>query len=260
MKLMTPVERGQLDRDGYLVLENFMGRPLLEELRERVELLFLMEGEQAGAEFKQEEQTRRLANLVDKGDVFGRAIAMPDILERVAHILGPEFKLSSLNVRSANPHSTWVQPLHCDMGALRDEKGYWVANTVWMLDDFTAENGAVRAIPGSHRWAKLPQDVLPDPTAPHPDEILVTGPAGTVVVMNAHMWHGGTANRTGRPRCAMHGFYARWDKPQQQYQKRLLRPEVQQALSPQLRKLLALDDPQNDELSANVARTSGFLK
>jgi len=257
---MTPQAREQLDRDGYLVLENFMGDELLAELRDRVEQLFESEGENAGSEFKREEQTRRLANLVDKGEVFGRSIAMPEILESVGQILGPEFKLSSLNVRSADPHSTWIQPLHCDMGAIPDERGYWVANTVWMLDDFTSENGATRLIPGSHRWRRLPQETLSDPVAPHPDEILLTGKAGSVVVMNAHLWHGGTANHTDRPRCAMHGFYCRWDKPQQQYQKRLLRPEIQQGLAPKLRQLLALDDPRNDEMSANVLKTSGFLK
>jgi len=257
---MTQEDQDRLDGDGYVVLEDFTGERLLNALRERIGELFLMEGERAGVEFKQEEQTLRLANLVDKGEIFEQVIAVPEILERVGHILGREFKLSSLNVRSANPHSTWVQPLHADMGALPDEKGYWVANTVWMLDDFTSENGAIRMIPGSQEWGRLPQDVLPDPMAPHPREILLTGKAGTVVVMNAHMWHGGTANRTGKPRCALHGFYARADKPQQQYQKRLLRPEVQERLSPRLRRILALDDPRNDELSANVARTSGFLK
>jgi ectoine hydroxylase-related dioxygenase (phytanoyl-CoA dioxygenase family) len=185
---------------------------------------------------------------------------MPEILERIGHVLGPQFKLSSLNARSANPHSTWVQPLHADMGAIPDERGYWVCNTVWMLDDFTEENGAIRMIPGSHRWRQLPQQALGDPQAPHPEERLITGKAGTVVVMNAHMWHGGTANRTPKPRCAMHAFYARWDKPQQQYQKQLLRPEIQERLTPQLRKLLALDDALNDELSSYVVRTSGFLK
>src|ERR1700730_13886725 len=193
---MTAQDREKLDRDGYLIIENYMGPELLGELRERVGQLFLSEGERAGAEFKQEEQTQRLANLVDKGEVFERAIAMPEILERIAHMLGPQFKLSSLNARSANPHSTWVQPLHADMGALPDEKGYWVCNTVWMLDDFTSENGAIRMIPGSQKWGRLPQDVLADPMAPHPQEILLTGKAGTVVVMNAHMWHGGTGNRT----------------------------------------------------------------
>src|SRR5262245_45396592 len=121
----------QLDRDGYLILENFMGDSLLREMRERVEQLFQLEDTVAGSEFKQEEQTRRLANLVDKGEVFQRAIAMPEILDSVAHVLGPEFKLSSLNVRSANPMSDWVQPLHADMGAIPDEKGFWVCNTVW---------------------------------------------------------------------------------------------------------------------------------
>ena len=146
------------------------------------------------------------------------------------------------------------------MGAVPDERGYWVCNTVWMLDDFTPDNGATRVIPGSHQWGKRPQDVLADPYAPHPDEVLVTGRAGSVVIMNAHTWHGGTANRTSAPRLALHAFYCRRDKPQQQYQKRLLRPEIQAALSPELRELLALDDPSNDELSANVTVRSGFMK
>ena len=152
------------------------------------------------------------------------------------------------------------QPLHVDMAAIPDERGYWVCNTIWMLDDFTSENGATRLIPGSHKWGRRPQDVLADPSAPHPDEILLSGRAGGVVVMNAHLWHGGTANRTAAPRLAMHAFYCRRDKPQQQYQKQLLRPEVQAALTPELRDLLALDDPLNDELSANVTVRSGFMK
>jgi len=115
-------------------------------------------------------------------------------------------------------------------------------------------------VPGSHRSGRLPQQALADPADPHPDEVLITGRAGTVVVMNAHLWHGGTANRTAAPRTAVHAFYCRRDKPQQQYQKQLLRPEVQRALSPELRRLLALDDPLNDQLSAAVAVRSGFLK
>ena len=80
------------------------------------------------------------------------------------------------------------------------------------------------------------------------------------MVINAHTWHAGTANRADRPRRAVHGFYCRRDKPQQQYQKRLLRPEVQARLTPELRWLLALDDPLNDLLSAETAARSGFLK
>jgi ectoine hydroxylase-related dioxygenase (phytanoyl-CoA dioxygenase family) len=249
----------QLDERGYVVLDGLMGPDLLQALRQRIFELFEQEGERAGSEFRTEEHARRLANLVDKGDVFRRAIAHPVVLDGVRHVVG-EAKLSSLNARSADPQSDAGQPLHVDMAAVPDVRGYWVCNTIWMLDDFTAENGATRVVPGSHTWGTRPQEVLADPDGPHPDEILVTGKAGGVVVMNAHLWHGGTANRTAAPRLAMHAFYCRRDKPQQQYQKQLLRPEVQAALTPELRELLALDDPLNDELSANVTVRSGFLK
>ncbi len=257
---MTESHRHQLAEQGYVALENFMARELLEALRARVEGLFHEEGPRAGSEFKLEPNARRLANLVDKGAVFQQIIADPVILQYVGAVLGPQFKLSSLNARSADPHSDCRQPLHADMAAVADEKGYWVCNTVWMLDDFTGENGASRLVPGSHRRRQLPQEALSDPLAAHPAEVLLTGSAGTVVVMNAHLWHGGTANRSAAARRAVHAFYCRWDKPQQQHQKKLLRPETQQRLGPELRKLLALDDPFNDQLSAQVSVRSGFLK
>jgi ectoine hydroxylase-related dioxygenase (phytanoyl-CoA dioxygenase family) len=74
------------------------------------------------------------------------------------------------------------------------------------------------------------------------------------------MWHGATANRTAQHRRALHSFYCRWDKPQQQYQKELLSREVQERLNPAMRKLLALDDALNDELSSKFSRASGFMK
>ena len=257
---MTNNEKQQLDEQGYLVLENFMGRGLTEALCHRLEELFAEEGDRAGAEFKQESGARRLANLVDKGEIFEQLVLTPKILSCLGHVLGPRFKLSSLNARSANPGSDRTQPLHADSGAVADERGYWVCNTVWMLDGFTTRNGAIRLVPGSHQWRKLPQDALEDPRPPHPHEVLLTGSRGTVVVMNAHLWHGATGNRTSTHRRALHAFYTRWDKPQQQYQKKLIHPEIQRRFSPALRVLLALDDPFNDELSSRACGQSGFLK
>ena len=257
---MTNEQRRSLDEEGFVLLENCMGDELLGGLRRRIGEVFTQEGDRAGHEFRTEAHAHRLANLVDKGEVFERAILLSEVLEGVRQVLGPEIKLSSLNARSADPNSDVPQPLHVDMSAIPDERGYWVCNAVWMLDDFTPENGATRLIPGSHKWGQRPQDVLEDPMAPHPAEILVLGKAGSIAVMNAHLWHGGTANRTSAPRLAMHAFYCRRDKPQQQYQKRLLRQEVQDQLTPELRDILALDDPLNDEISADVAVRSGFMK
>jgi ectoine hydroxylase-related dioxygenase (phytanoyl-CoA dioxygenase family) len=250
---MTPHEREQLTELGYVALPGFMPPGFLEDLRNRVDELFGQEGESAGSEFRQEPGSRRLANLVAKGEVFQQMVAMPAVLEYIATVLGPDFKLSSLNARSANPHSDSRQPLHADMGAIADESGYWVCNTVWMLDAFTEQNGALRIVPGSHKWKRLP-------SSDHPDEKLVTGEAGTVVVMNAHCWHGGTANQTDQDRRALHGFYCRRDKPQQQHQRVLIPEAMQAGFSPELRRILALDDHENDRLSSAVVKPSGFLR
>ncbi|MBS1789055.1 MAG: phytanoyl-CoA dioxygenase family protein [Acidobacteria bacterium] len=257
---LTDAERRQLDEEGILVLENFASPERVAGLRTRIAELYAEQGEQAGAEFKQEPDTDRLANLVNHGEVFERAMAEPKLLACVEQVLGTEFKLSSLNARSVRPHSAWSQPLHCDTGALPDEQGNSVCNIVWMLDDFTTENGAPRYVPGTHRAGKLPQEVLADPIEPHPEEKLLTGRAGTVLVMNAHLWHGGTANKTDKPRLALHCFYCRRDQPQQQYQKQLLSQQVQQDLREELRWLLALDDPLNDTLSSQFSGRSGFMK
>ncbi|HUB31522.1 MAG TPA: phytanoyl-CoA dioxygenase family protein [Bryobacteraceae bacterium] len=254
---MTDADRRQLDEQGYLILPGMMTPALLEALRRRMDGLLAEEGERAGAEFKNEPGARRLANLVNKGEIFQRIMLMPEVLEAVACVLGPKFKLSSLNARSADPHGESAQPLHADSGAIADEQGYWVCNSVWMLDDFTPENGATRMVPGSHRWRRLPP---PEMYGAHPAEQLVTGPAGAVAIMNAHMWHGGTANRTSQPRRALHVYYTRWDKPQQQWQKKWLSPEVQRRLPPEARRILALDDPLNDALCATGSGVSGFMK
>jgi len=257
---MTALERESLDTQGYVVLSNFLDRQTVERVRDRVEELYELEGENAGSEFRQEPGSRRLANLVDKGEIFQDLAAKPRILELVRHVLGEDFKLSSFNARSANPHSSEAQPLHCDAGALPDQRGYSVCNTIWLLDDFTAVNGATRVVPGSQNWGRFPHEAMTDPTAAHPQEVVLLAPAGSVVVMNTHAWHGGTANRSAAHRRALHAFYCRSDMPQQQYQKRLLRSETQAALSPDLRKILALDDPLNDRISSAETRPSGFLK
>lgn len=258
--MVTQKQRKQLDQQGFLLLTNFSSIALMNELQEAIETLFRQEGDAAGSEFKQEQHSRRLSNLVNKGEIFRRLISQPDVLELVQLVLGEQYKLSSLNARSANPQQPTGQPLHADMGAIVDSHGPWVCNIIWLIDEFTEENGCLRVVPGSHRENALPQDLMNDPLQTHPQEVKVTGPRGSLIVLNAHLWHGGTANRTAHPRTALHGFFCRRDKPQQQYQKKLIAPVLQRSFSPGLRHLLALDDPENDRLAHEEIVRSGFLK
>ncbi len=249
---MTENEKRLLDEQGYVVLEGLIETDWFRELRTRVEELFEEEGQNSGHEFRAEPFARTLFNLVDKGEVFERVVSDPRVLVFVSHVLGGCFKLSSLNARSTNPFAPVAQPLHCDLDILPDDQGARVFNAIWLLDDFTPDNGATRMVPGSHLWDRLPQKCMPDAKAPYPNEALITAPAGSVLVYNAHVWHGGTANRTARHRRVLQAQYVRRDLPQREWQAMCLRAETQQRMEPLMRYLLALDDPYNDKLCAEA--------
>ncbi|MGH3399286.1 MAG: phytanoyl-CoA dioxygenase family protein, partial [Streptosporangiaceae bacterium] len=224
------------DRDGYAALPDVLSGAQVEAARAQLAGLLAAEGERAGLEVHQEKGTDRLADLVNKGAVFEPCFTDARVLACVAEVLG-EFRLSSLNFRAALPgHGR--QALHADWGGPVPPGGYQVCNSIWLLDDFTTVNGATRVVPGSHRSGTVPRLALPDPAAPHPDEVQITGRAGTVVIFNSHLWHGGASNRSDRPRRALHCLFTRRDRAQQTDQQAYLRPETLARLSPAARFIL----------------------
>lgn len=80
-----------------------------------------------------------------------------------------------------------------------------VANVLWMLDDFTPQNGATRIVPRSHKFMNFTED-----GKVYDDEILVTGKKGSAIIFNANLWHGGGGNYDGASRWALALGYARW--------------------------------------------------
>jgi ectoine hydroxylase-related dioxygenase (phytanoyl-CoA dioxygenase family) len=228
--------RERLDRDGYAPLEGVLSGQRLKLIRERLAELLAAEGDRAGLEVHQEAGTDRLADLVNKDPAFETCFTEPRVLACVAHVLG-EFKLSSLNFRAALP-GRGLQALHAEGGPVTGPAGYEVCNSIWLLDDFTAGNGATRVVPGSHRSGKSPGDVLADVRGAHPDEVLLLAPAGTVVVFNSHLWHGGTLNRSPSPRRALHSYFTRRGNAQQLDQKKYIRPQTLDRLSPAARFIL----------------------
>jgi hypothetical protein len=226
----------RLDRDGFAPLPGILNQAQLAAIRARLAELLAAEGDQAGIEVHQEAGTDRLADLVNKGEMFWPCFTEPLVLACMAHVLG-DFKLSSLNFRAALPgHGR--QNLHTDWGGPVEPGDYHVCNSIWLVDDFTASNGATRVVPGSHRAGTVPRMALADPAAPHPDEVLVTGATGTVVVFNSHLWHGGTQNHSDRPRRAMHAYFTRRGHGQQLDQRKYIRPRTLAALSPAARFIL----------------------
>ncbi len=234
---LAQAEKDSLDRMGYLPLPGLLSPATVQELRARVDELAALEGADAGKEVHQEAGTDRLADLVNKDALFTVCFTHPRVLAAVAHVLGGAFKLSSLNSRAALP-GQGLQALHADWSGPTAPGDYYVCNSIWLLDDFTAENGATRIVPGSHLSGAVPRDDLADPLAPHPHEVLLLAPAGTVVVFNAHAWHGGTLNRSPRRRRAIHAYFCRRDQTQQLDQRAYIRPETLARLGPAARFIL----------------------
>jgi ectoine hydroxylase-related dioxygenase (phytanoyl-CoA dioxygenase family) len=238
---LTQAEKESLDQNGFLPLPGILSSAQIEAIRVRLDELLESEKENAGREVHQESGTARLANLVDKGEVFRICFTHPRVLAALAHVLSYDMKLSSLNSRAALP-GQGLQALHADWGEPIEPGHYQVCNSIWLLDDFTNENAATRVVPKSHLLGKVPSQIMPNPKDAHPDEQRVIAPAGTVVVFNSHTWHGGTLNRTSSPRRAIHSYWTRRDQKQQLDQRSHLSRETQAAFSTPVRYLLDIED------------------
>ena len=244
--MLTGKEIKDLNREGFVSLGKLLSKPQLHEINTRIDELLSKEGELAGSELFESPHIRhpkeagsdRLADLVNKGSVFDIFYTHRRVLSGIEAVLGKGFKLSSLNYRAAKP-GHGHQKLHVDFKNAIPNGGYKVCNSLWLLDDFKADNGATRIVPGSHKFKKLPDDVMEDTHLPHPDEILIQAPAGTVVVFNSHVWHGGTVNRTQKQRRSIHSYFCTADQSQQLDQKSFITDETRSRLD--VRALEVLD-------------------
>ena len=241
---MDEPQRKQLDEQGYLIFPQLLSPEEVELILSRLEELWAAEGDHAGEENYIEPGVRRLANLANKGEIFRSLYAHPQVLEAVEAVMGPDIRASMVNARDVPPHTGVRMPFHMDSdkGRVRDEIGYSAATAIWMLDEFTVANGATAFVPGSHLLGKSPKEVLKDLNASHPDEVVIEGQPGDVLVFNGHCWHAGRPNNTDGHRRAILVHYLRADVPRPENRRQHLDENQRVALAPRERELLGLDD------------------
>lgn len=244
---LTSEEKVSLDQEGYLNLGQLLSSSQLKDINDHVTALMKHEGDLAGVELAASPHIKhptepgvdRLADLVNKGAIFDLFYTHPKVLAGIAQVLGPNIKLSSLNYRAANP-GQGLQKLHVDWREAIAPGAYKVCNCIWLLDDFSKQNGATRIVPGTHKKGLLPETTLQDPWATHPDEVLIQAPAGSVFIFNSHAWHGGTVNNSTASRRAIHSYFCQRDQPQQVDQKKYILPETLHRISIAAKTLLGV--------------------
>ncbi len=230
----------RLDVDGYLVLDGLMGEPWRKRVADRFDQLVRLEGAEAGREVGHAEtDTRGLANLVDKGEVFDGIWQHPLVLAAARHVLRRPFTLSSLNGREPL-RGAGHQGLHADWGPRQHDEPFHVLNSLWVIDGFTPDNGSTRVVPGSHLVAGTVAEHVADPGAVHPREIVPLCTPGSVVIFNAHAWHGGRKNLSGARRRVVNAYFTAAEHPQQTDQRAHVGPATLARLSPAARALLRI--------------------
>ena len=101
-------EKGRLDRDGFLSLPGILSREHAGRLGARLDELIAQ-----GESVQHQEGVESLDDVIHQDPMFEVCITHPRVLAAMAHVLGSDFKLHSVNSRIARP-GYGLQDLHVD--------------------------------------------------------------------------------------------------------------------------------------------------
>lgn len=195
--------------DGYVVVPDALGPEALAGARE--DMLRVLVETPTGRNSFEGFSTRRVYALFAKTRTFDGPAIEPWLLDVLDRVLG-HYQLSAPVGIQIGPGEK-AQTLHRDDSVypLPQPHPEVVVNSIWALDDFTADNGATRLVPGSHRWE-------PGRVPAGEETVRAVMPAGSAMVYLGSLWHGGGANQTARPRLGVILEYvASWLRPQENH-------------------------------------------
>ncbi len=158
-------------------------------------------------------RSQRVFNLINKEPAFAPLIEHPAVMNIIDAELGRDAVLLDVSINNVGAHTEsggWHvdSPLSMAPEPLPDFT--LSIQTVWMLDDFTAENGATLVARDSNLTRRQPPPNAADVANP----VVLEGPAGSVAIWLSQTWHQHGGNRTDTPRTGAIVQYGRaWIKP-----------------------------------------------
>ena len=212
---------------GYCVIADALHGELLKEVQNRLIEQARLERRLHNAKnpANMDADNQWVGMLLNKGTVFMELIRHELCMSLLEHVLGSEYLISCVDAQIQHP-GAHAMPLHTDQwwmpdpatrdgaqskpadaarhtGTATDPESSAItiapvaeANVMWMVSDFTEQNGATRIVPRSHLSGKQP-----DPSVPHnTPTVAAVGPAGTAIAFDGRIWHGAAANNSSTSR------------------------------------------------------------
>jgi hypothetical protein len=195
----TADELAALDDVGFVLVPALLSDTQVELLRDEFERLVAIDPQS-----RRHELGTRRAKARNDNDAFAVCWRHRVVLHAAVHVLGSIFELGLVDLRDPVP-GYGQQRHHPDHGP---EPVPGVTAT-WFLDEFTAGNGATRVLPGSHRSGAFRGCEVPIPGSEDsfPGEVIVAGPAGSLLLRDARLFHAAGRNSSTAPRRSAFVFY-----------------------------------------------------
>ncbi|HEY6179934.1 MAG TPA: phytanoyl-CoA dioxygenase family protein [Kofleriaceae bacterium] len=230
-ELAAHLER--MKRDGYTIVERVIDDAAVAALRDDVYRLERERAVEPASNVFEGLRTRRIYNLLVHGALYQEIPVHDRVLPIIDGVLDRGCLVSSLSSIDIGPGEA-AQPLHADDQLIPLPKPHVsiICNTMWALTDFTEQNGATRLVPGTHRADRSPQ-----PFGEPVQTVAAEMPAGSVLVFDGSIWHGGGANRSDGWRLGIAMNYCAGWLRQQENQQLGIPLDIARTFSPRLRKL-----------------------
>ena len=151
-------------------------------------------------------EKERVYGLIYQGEIFCKLVQHPSIISLIQAILGEDIILGGFSAHILHPQAQRMG-VHVDYPYWAMKPPYFShpileIQVIWLVEDFTSENGAPLFVPGSQKLADKPNLRQFEIAAQK-----ITGTAGSAIISHGLCWHDTSVNSTNTPRVSILGNY-----------------------------------------------------
>lgn len=181
-------------RDGYAVVPGYLGAERTEALaREALDLL----SDEVSHSDRHPPGWNEALGVAEKSSMFDELLFDPLLVATYVYAVGPDVELASageVDIKTPNSSSSccgWHNDFIWMPHVRRPRPFFWLA-AYYFLCEIGLETGPLWVLPGSHLWPAEPTAEM-DNDRGYGRQLdgskAVTGPAGTVLLLNNEIWH-----------------------------------------------------------------------